>query len=87
MVRGSELLTGFLATLSFVLAQSISLLFRYWMVAGRAKVGRTFDEFLRFSSIFLGFTIPIGSTLQALWDASPVVGVVVFIVLSPLLLV
>jgi hypothetical protein len=58
----------------------------YRLVARHAKVQRTTDEFVRFSSVFLGFTIPINSALQVIRLANPTVGAVLLIALTiPLL--
>ncbi len=87
VVPGSDLLTGFVTNVYFVLAQSVGLLLHYWLAAGRVAPRRSFNEFMRLAAIFYGFTLPISGVLQAVSLANRTAGNVLFLVLTVPLLV
>jgi hypothetical protein len=87
IVPGNGLVADLLMTTYFVLAHLVTFAVHYRLVAGRAAIRRSSAEFLRFASIFLGFTIPISSAVQVTRLAQPTTGALLLLVLTiPLLL-
>lgn len=87
VVPGSDLLSGLMANVYFVLAQSVGLLLHYRVAVGRSRPPRSFEEFMRLAAIFYGFTLPISAVLQAVSLVNRTAGSILFIVATPLLLV
>lgn len=87
VVPGSDLLTGFVTNVYFVLAQSVGLLLHYRLAVGRIAPRRSFAEFMRLAAIFYGFTLPISGVLQAVSLSNRTAGNILFVVLTVPLLV
>ena len=87
VVPGSDLLSGLVANIYFVLAQSVGMLLHYGLVFNRVNPRRSFDEFMRMAGLFYGFTLPISGLLQSVSLANRTVGSVLFIVVTLPLLV
>ena len=87
VVPGSDLLSGFVNNVYFVLAQSVGLLLHYGLAFNRVTPRRSFAEFMRMAGLFYGFTLPISGLLQSVSLANRTVGSVLFIVVTLPLLV
>lgn len=87
VVPGSDLLTGFVTNVYFVLAQSVGLLLHYWLAAGRVAPRRSFNAFMRLAALFYGFTLPISGVLQGVSLTNRMAGNVLFLILTVPLLV
>lgn len=87
VVPGSDLLTGFVTNVYFVLAQSVGLLLHYRLAVGRIAPRRSFTEFMRLAAIFYGFVLPISGVLQAVSLSNRMAGNVLFLVFTIPLLV
>lgn len=87
VVPGSDLLSGLVANVYFVLAQSVGMLLHYGLVFNRVTPRKSFDEFMRMAGLFYGFTLPISGLLQSVSLANRTVGSILFIVVTLPLLV
>jgi len=86
-VPGSDLLSGAVTNVYFVLAQSVGLLLHYKLAVGRVTPARSFDEFMRLAGFFYGFTLPISGVLQAVSLTNRTAGSVLFLIVTLPLLV
>lgn len=86
VTTGSDLVTGFLTNVYFVLAQSVGLLLHYRLAVIWVR-RRGFAEFMRLAAIFYGFTLPISGVLQAVSLSHRTAGSLLFLVFTVPLLV
>lgn len=86
-VQASNLVSELLVSTYFVLAQSIAFFLHYQMGRLMSKRGRSFDEFMRLTCIFFGFTLPISGVVQSVSLANRTVASILIILLTVPLLV